>query len=73
MANETIVLDTPETIHAWYILSMHSRAKMQIKGLKTPGLIRVMNERGYSNKRTAKGVKADLERIMDEAGIKYTP
>lgn len=68
-----IVLDKPEQISAWYILSMHSRCKMQMRGLKSPGLIRVLNERGFTNKKTAKGAKADLERIMDQHGIHYTP
>ena len=71
--SESIVLDTPDAISAWYILSMHSRAKMQVRGMKSPGLIRVMNERGLSNKKTAKGVKADLEALMDANGINYTP
>lgn len=67
------VLDRPDQIAAWWILSMHGRCKMQIRGLMSPGLIRVLNEKGLTNKRTAKGAKRDLEKIMDAAGIKYTP
>jgi len=69
---ETIVLDKPEQIAAWYLLSLRSRLYMQTRGLRTPGIVALCNERGYSNKKTAKGCLADVERILDEAGIAYT-
>jgi hypothetical protein len=71
--SETIVLDQPEQIAAWYILSMHSRCKMQMRGFKSPGLIRVLNERGLTTKKTASGAKKDLEAIMKAHGIQFTP
>lgn len=70
--NEAIVLDSPEQINAWYVLSMYSRLIMQAKGYKTPGLIRVLKQRGYITKSTAAAAIPEMEAFMDECGINYS-
>jgi hypothetical protein len=69
---QPIILDTPEQINAWYVLSMYSRLRMQERGLKTPGLIRVLKERGYITKSTAKAAIPEFEAYMDSVGIDYS-
>lgn len=73
MSQEAIVLDQPEQINAWYVVSMYSRLLMQAKGYKTPGLIRVLKQRGYITKSTAAAAAIpEFEAYMNAVGIDYS-
>lgn len=69
---QPIILDTPEAINAWYVLSMYSRLRLQAQGLKTPHLIATLKQRGYITKSTAKGAIPEFEKFMDDHGIDYS-
>lgn len=72
MSDQPIVLDQPEQINAWYVVSMYSRLLMQAKGYKTPGLIRVLKQRGYITKSTAAAAIPEFEAYMNAVGIDYS-
>lgn len=67
----TIALDTPDQIAAWVLLSRRSQLKLQMKGLKTPGLVKWIRENvpGAENARTAKACVLPVETACANAGI----
>lgn len=64
----SIVLDTPEQISMWVLLSRRSQLHLHAKGLRFPGLFASLKRDGLSNKRTAKGALADINKIIEAAG-----
>jgi hypothetical protein len=64
------VLDTPEQINMWVLLSRRSQLKLQMKGIKTPGLVKwcKANIPGAEKARTAKDCVVPVEYAISEAG-----
>lgn len=66
----TIVLETPAQIGMWVLLSRRGQLKLQLKGLKTAGLIKWCRENieGCESARTARDCIVPLEFVISEAG-----
>lgn len=66
----SIMLDTPEQISMWVLLSRRSQLKLQLKGLKTLGLIKwcKANIEGCEKARTAKDCIVPVEYAIATAG-----
>lgn len=62
----TIVLDKPEQINMWILLSRRMQLKMQLHGMRTPGLVKWMKAHveGCENARTAKQCIVPLEYLI---------
>lgn len=68
----SIVFDTPEQINVYVFLSLYHAAKFRVKtGMSMVRMqeIKAANSNGWSNKRTIKGVLADLEEIHKELNL----
>lgn len=68
----SVILDKPEQINAWFVLSMYSRLILQTKGIKTPHLIATLQDRGYITKSTAKAAIPEFEAFMTANGIDFS-
>jgi hypothetical protein len=68
--NETVVLDTPEQINMWILLSRRAQVKLHLKGLTTKGLLKWLkvNIEGCENARTVKDCVVPLEYTIAMAG-----
>jgi hypothetical protein len=66
----TIALDTPEQITMWVMLSRRAQLKLQLKGIKVPGIVKWCraNVPGAENARTAKQCVVPLEYMIADAG-----
>lgn len=65
----TIALDTPEQINMWVLLSRRARLKLQMKGLKTPGLLKWCKANiGPECTTAAKALTAVNELIAENGG-----
>jgi hypothetical protein len=64
------MLDTPEQIAMWVLLSRRSQLKMQMKGLKVPGIVKWCRENieGCENARTARDCVLPVEYAIASAG-----
>lgn len=64
----TIALDTPEQITMWVLLSRRSQLKLQMKGLKVPGIVKwcKANVPGAERARTARDCIVPLEYMIAE-------
>jgi hypothetical protein len=67
--SESIVLDTPEQINVWVLLSRRHQLQLQLNGIKTPGLIKWCrtNIPGCEHARTAKDCVVPVEYALSEA------
>lgn len=70
MTSEAIILDTPEQINMWVLLSRRSQLKLQQKGLNVPGIVKWCrnNIPGCESARTAKQCVVPVEYAISEAG-----
>lgn len=68
--SDTIVLDTPNQINAWVLLSRRGQLKLQQKGLKTPGLIKWCRENipGCERARVARDCIVPVEYALSQIG-----
>jgi hypothetical protein len=66
----SIILDTPEQINMWVLLSRRAQLKMQLKGVVTKGLVKwcKANIPGCERARTAKDCVVPVEYAISEAG-----
>jgi hypothetical protein len=64
----TIALTTPAQINMWVLLSRRSQLKLQMKGLKVPGIVKWCRENvpGAEKARTAKDCVVPLEYLIAE-------
>lgn len=62
----TIILDTPEQINMWVLLSRRAQLWLQGKGLKTPGLFKWLSENGISASRKWDVALVDLNDYIGE-------
>jgi hypothetical protein len=73
MTNETgtIVLDTPEQINAWVLMSRISQCHLHMKGIKVPGLLKWLraNVPDCANARTVKAAYCGLLDYCDQFGV----
>lgn len=66
----TFVLDTPDQIQAWYLLSMRSRLSLEIKGLKfKDGSTYAHIKRTYGYKGNRQSVLEQFEKDLRECGV----
>jgi hypothetical protein len=63
-------LDTPEQKNMWVLLSRRHQIQLQLKGLKTPGLVKwcKANIPGAEKARTAKDCIVPVEYAISQAG-----
>lgn len=66
------ILDTPEQIEMWVLLSRRAQLKLQMKGIRTPGLVKWCRENieGAEKARTAKDCVVPVEFAIALAGGK---
>lgn len=66
----TISLDTPQQINMWVLLSRRHQIQLQLKGMRTPGLVKwcKANIEGCENARTAKACVVPVEYAISQAG-----
>lgn len=64
----TIALDTPEQIAMWVLLSRRHQLQSQMKGIKTPGLIKWCQANIEGAGRTAKSCVVPVEYAISQAG-----
>lgn len=66
----SITLDTPEQIAMWVLLSRRSQLKMQMKGIKVPGIVKWCRENieGCESARTARDCVIPVEYAIAAAG-----
>jgi hypothetical protein len=64
-------LDTPEQINMWVLLSRRSQLKLQMKGLKTPGIIKWCKENIGPECTTAAKALLRLNEVISENGGPY--
>lgn len=66
----SFVLDTPEQINMWVLLSRRSQLKLQMKGISVPGIVKWCraNVPGAEKARTAKACVVPLEYMIAAAG-----
>lgn len=66
----TIALTTPSQINMWVLLSRRHQLQLQLKGMKTNGLVKwcKANIPGCENARTAKQCVVPVEYAISEAG-----
>lgn len=67
----SIVLDTPEQIGMWVLLSRRHQIQLQIKGIKTPGIVKWVKDNIDThglNVRTAKDCVIPIEYAIAQAG-----
>jgi hypothetical protein len=70
----TFVLDTPDQIQAWYLLSMRSRLKLEISGLKfKDGSTYAHIKRTYGYKGSRESVLEQFEKDLRECGVLREP
>jgi hypothetical protein len=64
------ILDTPEQINMWVLLSRRAQLKLQMKGIKTPGIVKWCrkNVPGAETARTARDCIVPLEYLIAENG-----
>lgn len=60
----SILLGTPAQISMWVLLSRRGQCHLQIKGLKTPGLIASMKRDGLTSHNTATGALKDVNEVI---------
>lgn len=68
--SEAIVLDTPSQINLWVLLSRRHQLQMQMRGLKTPGIVKWVrdNIEGAENVRNARQCVIPIEEAISMAG-----
>lgn len=68
--SDTIVLDTPEQISMWVLLSRRHQLQLHMKGLKVPGIVKACREQipGCASARTAKDCVIPVEFAISQAG-----
>lgn len=67
----SIVLDTPEQINMWVLLSRRAQLKLQIKGIKTPGIIKWCKDNIGPECTTAKKALLRVNEVIAENGGPY--
>lgn len=66
----SFMLDTPEQIEAWYLLSWRSRLKLEMKGLKfKDGSTYAFLKKRYGFKGNRQSVLDQYEAMLREAGV----
>lgn len=69
---EAIVLDTPEEINMWVLLSRRHQVQLHLKGVKVPGIVKWVKENlgeGYPFPiRTARDCIVPIEYAISQAG-----
>lgn len=64
------MIDTPDGIEAWYLLSWRSRLKLEMKGLKfKDGSTYAFLKKRYGFKGNRESVLAQYEAMLREAGV----
>jgi hypothetical protein len=64
----TIALTTPAEINMWVLLSRRSQLKLQMKGIKTPGIIKWCKENLGPEATTSKRALLMLNDLISEQG-----
>jgi hypothetical protein len=64
----SVMLDRPEQIHMWVLLSRRSQLQLHEKGLKTPGLFKWLKDNLGITTRNARKARQELNDLIGELG-----